>query len=173
MDLPVKISCWGVGIRWIANATFSLRVLVLFSWNSRCWVHGLALYRFGRPLEWLGVDSFASREGFEDSMNDDPGREIAVFTEAMKVPAQERAAFLERVCAGDEILRHKVETLLSAQARLGDFLEEPATETTLTHLLHKIAPDPLKLQGARRKGDKKAKMRFQLRPRKRKGKNEN
>ena len=32
-----------------------------------------------------------------------------VFTEALNVPVQERAAFLERACAGDENLRRKVE----------------------------------------------------------------
>ena len=60
-------------------------------------------------------------------MKDDASREVVVFTEALKVPVQERAAFLERVCAGDEILRHKVEALLRAHDRAGNFLEEPPT----------------------------------------------
>jgi hypothetical protein len=60
-------------------------------------------------------------------MRGDPDRELVVFTEALKVPVQERAAFLERVCAGDENLRHKVEALLRAHDRLGNFLEEPPT----------------------------------------------
>jgi len=60
-------------------------------------------------------------------MKGDPDRELVVFTEALKVPIQERAVFLERVCAGDENLRHKVEALLRAKDRLGDFLEEPRT----------------------------------------------
>ena len=71
--------------------------------------------------------SIRTRGWFDDSMKGDPGRELVVFTEALKVPVQERAAFLERTCAGDENLRHKVETLLSAHDRLGDFLEEPPT----------------------------------------------
>ena len=58
-------------------------------------------------------------------MKDDPGCEVVVFTEALKVPVQERAAFLERACAGDENLRHKVEALLRAHDRLGNFLDEP------------------------------------------------
>jgi len=58
-------------------------------------------------------------------MKGDPGREVVVFTEALKVPVQERAAFLDRACAGDENLRHKVEALLKAHDRLGKFLEEP------------------------------------------------
>jgi len=60
-------------------------------------------------------------------MKGDPGREVVVFTEALKVPVQERALFLDRVCVGDENLRHKVEALLSAHNRLGKFLEEPPT----------------------------------------------
>ena len=60
-------------------------------------------------------------------MKGDPDRELVVFTEALKVPVQERAAFLQDVCAGDENLRHKVEALLSAHERLGSFLEEPPT----------------------------------------------
>jgi hypothetical protein len=58
-------------------------------------------------------------------MKGDPGREVVVFTEALKVPVQERAAFLERACAGNENLRHKVEVLLVAHDRVGSFLEEP------------------------------------------------
>ena len=69
--------------------------------------------------------SARSRERFDDSVDGDPGREVVVFTEALKVPVQARAAFLERECAVDENLRHKVEALLKAHDRLGKFLEEP------------------------------------------------
>ena len=62
-------------------------------------------------------------------MNCDPGWEVMVFAETLKVPVQERVAFLERACAGDENLRHKVEALLRANDRLGNFLEEPPTGT--------------------------------------------
>ena len=64
-------------------------------------------------------------------MNDDAGCEIAVFTEAVKVPFQERAAFLQRRCCGDENLRRKVEALLRAHDRMGNFLEEPPTEKSI------------------------------------------
>ena len=64
---------------------------------------------------------------FDDSIKGGPGREVVVFTEALKVSVQERAAFLDRLCAGDEDLRHKVEALLRAHDRLGDFLEQPPT----------------------------------------------
>ena len=58
-------------------------------------------------------------------MKGDPDRELIVFTQALKLPVQERAAFLERACAGNENLRHKVEALLKAHDRVGSFLEEP------------------------------------------------
>jgi len=67
----------------------------------------------------------------DDSMTDDASREIAVFTEAIKIPLQDRAAFLENACRGDENLRRKVEALLGAHDRIGDFLEEPPTGTSL------------------------------------------
>jgi hypothetical protein len=60
-------------------------------------------------------------------MKSDPEREVAVFTEALRVPMQERSAFLERACAGDADLRRKVEALLGAHDRIGSFLEEPPT----------------------------------------------
>jgi hypothetical protein len=60
-------------------------------------------------------------------MKGDSDREIAIFSEALKFPLQERAAFLERRCGGEQNLRRKVEALLRAHDRLGDFLEEPPT----------------------------------------------
>jgi hypothetical protein len=58
-------------------------------------------------------------------MKDDADRELAIFTEAIKVPNQERSAFLDIACHGDENLRRKVEALLKAHDRVGNFLEEP------------------------------------------------
>ena len=58
-------------------------------------------------------------------MNDESDQEIAIFTEALKLSPQERNAFLERSCGGDAELRLKVEALLKAHGRLGNFLEEP------------------------------------------------
>ena len=53
------------------------------------------------------------------------GRDIEVFTEAVQLPIEERAAFLDRACAGDEDLRHKIEALLKSNDRVGSFLEQP------------------------------------------------
>jgi hypothetical protein len=57
--------------------------------------------------------------------DDDAGRKIAIFTEAIKAPVKDRAAFLDNACGGDENLRRKVEVLLNAHDRVGDFLEDP------------------------------------------------
>ena len=59
------------------------------------------------------------------TMKDDADRELSIFTEAIKVPIRERAAFLDTACHGDENLRGKVEALLNAHDRIGNFLEEP------------------------------------------------
>ena len=67
--------------------------------------------------------------GSGDPGEGEPGRVVVVFTEALKVPVQERAALLKCLCADDESLRQKVEALLRAHERAGDFLETPATET--------------------------------------------
>jgi len=60
-------------------------------------------------------------------MKDDAGHEVAVFTEAIKVSRRQRAAFLDQACGGDQELRRKVESLLKAHDRVGNFLEEPPT----------------------------------------------
>ena len=71
--------------------------------------------------------SMPSREKSDDPLKGDPDREIVVFTAALAVPIQGRAEFLAHACAGDENLRHKVEALLRAHERVGNFLEEPPT----------------------------------------------
>ena len=60
-------------------------------------------------------------------MKGNPDHELAIFTEALKIPPQERQAFLERECRGHQELRQKVEALLRAHDRLGNFLEDPPT----------------------------------------------
>jgi hypothetical protein len=58
-------------------------------------------------------------------MSEDPGRDVVIFTEAVRLPAEQRAAFVDRACAGDDNLRRKVLALLDAHERVGDFLENP------------------------------------------------
>ncbi|HEX5760716.1 MAG TPA: tetratricopeptide repeat protein [Thermoanaerobaculia bacterium] len=53
-------------------------------------------------------------------------REIeALFAEVAALPAAERTDHLRRHCGGDEDLRREVESLLAADAAVGDFLEQP------------------------------------------------
>jgi hypothetical protein len=48
-----------------------------------------------------------------------------ITSDALERAETERAAFLTEACAGDETLRREVESLLTAHARAGDFLEAP------------------------------------------------
>jgi serine/threonine protein kinase/Flp pilus assembly protein TadD len=58
-------------------------------------------------------------------MNDSLHRDVAVFTEAFRLKAGERATYLERVCGDDHDLRRRVEALLQAHDQAGDFLAPP------------------------------------------------
>lgn len=50
----------------------------------------------------------------------------AIFGEASAISSPEaRAAYLDEACAGDDTLRERVESLLAASAKLGNFLETP------------------------------------------------
>jgi eukaryotic-like serine/threonine-protein kinase len=64
-------------------------------------------------------------------MNDAPDRDVAIFTEALPLPAGERAAYLERACGGDVELRRKVEALLNGHDEVGNFLEDSAPNASM------------------------------------------
>ena len=64
-------------------------------------------------------------------MKDSPDRDVAVFTEALLLPAAERAAFLDRACGDDVELRRKVEALLESHDQVGNFLEDPPPRISL------------------------------------------
>jgi eukaryotic-like serine/threonine-protein kinase len=53
-------------------------------------------------------------------------REVAVFSAARRLPAADRAAYLDQTCAGDAALRRRVEELLRADEEALGFLKEPA-----------------------------------------------
>jgi eukaryotic-like serine/threonine-protein kinase len=60
----------------------------------------------------------------------------------------ERAAYLDRACAGDAGLRRRVEELLAAHAEPGDFLEPPVVGEATAPLddegsAHRSAPGPI------------------------------
>jgi serine/threonine protein kinase len=60
------------------------------------------------------------------SMSTPMDREVAVFNAARRLPAGERAAYLDGVCGGDPALRQRVEELLRATEEAGGFLQDPA-----------------------------------------------
>src|SRR5580765_1317801 len=100
-------------------------------------------------------------------MKGDSDREVAIFTQALKVPRQKRDALLDRMCNGDNNLHQKVETLLRAHDRVGSFLNEPAIPETLVSMLREISAASA---DADRRGHKKTGRRFQPRPKNRKRK---
>ena len=65
-------------------------------------------------------------EGVIDKMNGAPDADIAVFTQALGIPPEERDRYLDRACKGDIELRRRVEALLLAYEQSGDFLGRPA-----------------------------------------------
>ena len=70
-------------------------------------------------------------------MND---HEESVFAEALaRSDPQERAAFLDRACAGNAALRASVESLLAAYDA-GSFLESPAVQPTPPGLSNREGP---------------------------------
>jgi serine/threonine protein kinase/Tol biopolymer transport system component len=51
-----------------------------------------------------------------------------IFNSALERTGSDRSNFLDRVCAGDESLRHEVESLLSSHEKEGRFIDAPAYE---------------------------------------------
>jgi len=61
-------------------------------------------------------------------MNGAPDADIFVFTEALRLPPEERDRYLSEACKGDAEFRSRVEALLRAYEQAGDFLGRPAAE---------------------------------------------
>ena len=62
-------------------------------------------------------------------MNPDRWEKISgLYHEALKLKADERAAFLKQACSGDEELRREAESLLALDQQAEDFIESPALE---------------------------------------------
>ena len=60
-------------------------------------------------------------------MSEPSSPEVAILNAALELPAAERAACLDRACAGDPALRRQVEALIGAHERAGGFMETPPT----------------------------------------------
>ena len=64
---------------------------------------------------------------------------MVLFNAALELPDAERAAYLEKACAGDARLLHRLLALLGAHTSAGDFLGEPALARTTG-----MAPGPFR-----------------------------
>src|SRR5882724_6041886 len=74
---------------------------------------------------------YASPEMAEESigkMNGAPDADIAVFTEALRFPPEERDRYLSEACKGDAEFRRRVEDLIQAYEQAGDFLGRSAAD---------------------------------------------
>src|ERR1051325_7492736 len=63
-----------------------------------------------------------------DKMNGAPDADIAVFTEALRLPPEERDRYLSEASKGDVEIRLRVEALLQAYEQPGDFLGKSVAE---------------------------------------------
>ena len=59
-------------------------------------------------------------------MNEPAQSEVEVLNAALELPREQRAAYLDKACAGDTPLRQRVEALLRAHEQAEGFLEAPA-----------------------------------------------
>jgi len=59
-------------------------------------------------------------------MNESPHPEMDILNATLELPIDQRAAYLSQVCAGNSVLRARVEELLQAHEVADDFLETPA-----------------------------------------------
>jgi serine/threonine protein kinase/tetratricopeptide (TPR) repeat protein len=68
-----------------------------------------------------------------------PDPEEEIFEACLARPVEERAAYLEQVCAGDAVLRHRIEELLHSHRLAESFLEKPPVSLGARHTI-KIEP---------------------------------
>ena len=72
-------------------------------------------------------------------MSDFSDRDVIAFTEALQLPPGDRAAYLDRECAGDVALRRRVENLLRAHESAGEFLAQIPPEVKAQGSLGNVA----------------------------------
>jgi serine/threonine protein kinase/tetratricopeptide (TPR) repeat protein len=63
-----------------------------------------------------------------------------IFDVAVELSGEQRAAYLEEACAGDEALRQRVEALLRAHEAAGTFMQGPAAERLPPTLVDALPP---------------------------------
>jgi len=67
-------------------------------------------------------------EGTSNLVNESFEKELAIFSEARRLPQEQRAAFLDSACVGNPDLRRRMEELLHAADQPHSFMETPASE---------------------------------------------
>jgi serine/threonine protein kinase/tetratricopeptide (TPR) repeat protein len=60
-------------------------------------------------------------------MNEPANPEVAIFAAALELSADQRGAYLDQACAGDDALRRRVEALLRIQDKAGNFFDKLAS----------------------------------------------
>jgi hypothetical protein len=60
------------------------------------------------------------------AMNESQPSEETLFEAVSQLPAEMRGAYLTEACAGDAVLRERLEILLRTHKRAGGFMAEPA-----------------------------------------------
>jgi hypothetical protein len=80
-------------------------------------------------------------------MDQSPQREEELFAAALALPAAERQRYLEQACGGDTELLRRVEALLRAHEKVGDFLEVPPA-VKLPNVARAVGPKPLPEEAA-------------------------
>ena len=65
-----------------------------------------------------------------------------IFEAAIELPLDERAAYVQKACAGDDALRQRVEALLRADASAGTFMNSPAVSPTRETVVVKPSEQP-------------------------------
>src|SRR5947208_16628275 len=71
-----------------------------------------------------------------------------LFEAALARPTAERATFLDGTCAGDEVVRREVESLLESYEQAGSFMAAPAVEAAAESLIE----EPVKLSPGQQMG---------------------
>src|SRR5882724_12209718 len=93
----------------------------------------VVVHETSRSVELTFICSLVefNRTMAEDSigkMNGAPDPDIVVFTEALRLPPEERDRYLDKACKADVEFRRRVEALLQAYEQAGDFLGRSAAE---------------------------------------------
>ena len=73
-------------------------------------------------------------------MSDAEQREEAVFEAALRLPADQRTAYLDETCVGDADLRRRVEVMLGAFDRASGFMKQPAASVPARTMVVSLPP---------------------------------